>query len=157
MGRFCAPAEHQQILVPLHDKRLFGDRPLPAEQVVLKKRVHRLAARLVVIMRGVYLHLAHLVVRSVEAVDRLYRRELNLRRVRCPIAGTRHQQQGPRRHATGDFYVVDVQPQVALILAATAALHKGRDHVDRRGGLDPLVNRHQQKGLRPPAGRARAA
>ena len=32
MGRFFAPAEHQQILVLLYGKRLFGDPPLPPEQ-----------------------------------------------------------------------------------------------------------------------------
>ena len=46
---------------------------------------------------------------------------------------------------------------MTLILAATAALHKGRDHVDGSRRFDPLINRHQQKGLRPPTGRARAA
>ena len=61
MGRFFTPAEHQQIVILLHDKPLFSYLPLPAEQVALEKRVHRLAARLIVVVRGIYLHLAHLV------------------------------------------------------------------------------------------------
>ena len=157
MGWFFAPAEHQQILVLLHGKRLLGYLPLPTEQVALKKRVHRLAARLVVVVRSVYLHLAHFVPCPVKSVNRAHRRELNLWRVRRPVASTRDQQQGSRRHAARDFHIVDVQPQVPLILTATAALHKGRDHVDGSRRFDPLVNRHQQKGLRPPTGRARAA
>ena len=114
-------------------------------------RVHRFAARSIVVVFGVEAHRSDMIVGAEHRVEAAHRRKLDFHRLARPVAGRRHHQKRPRRNCRSDLDVVRVDAQAGQVFTQTSALHMERDHVDRRCRCDAVVHGRQEEGLRSAA------
>ena len=159
MCRQTAAREDQHRFVRLGFVRLLFDpaRFLSTQEPFGEPGVDRLAALPVVVVLRVHLDMVQPVQRIEMGVDGADGGIFDRGRIRRPVAGRRDQQERTRRHQGPDFEVARFQAQIRGVLAQTAALHGGGDHVDRGGDLYARIDRRQDEGLGAPARRAGAA
>src|ERR1017187_789441 len=133
---------------------VLGQFPGVAETRILlgEEAVNRLSAKLIKVVLLLELYHLYAVALPVEIVDSSYRWMLLCWNVMCPISRSRDQQHRLGREHCGDFNVACAVPESGRILAEVAPLHDGRDHVDRRSKLYPIIHGRQQKSLRAATG-----